>query len=78
MEQTPLTTVHTAYSNLLCSLMFDEAAAVDTSGYRSETENYIKGLKQTANELFGTLDDENLLSLNFHLLDHDVENVTRF
>lgn len=57
VQQSPFTTVHTAYFNIFCSLMFYTVAAVDTSESHSEIENHIQRLKEMANELLRTLKD---------------------
>lgn len=66
VEQALATTVHTAHFNLLCALTSDKAAAVDSGGYGSKTENHIQCLKQTGKKLFGTFENKNHFTLKFH------------
>lgn len=76
-EQAPLTTVYTAYSSLLCSILFNKTTSKDRKHY-DEIDNQFEVFQALSKHLLGSLDDENLFMLSFHALDCVIEEFIRF
>lgn len=53
VEQTPLMTIHTTFSKFLGSLMFDRAAAIDTSRYHPNMESHTQDSNRPAKSYLG-------------------------
>lgn len=73
-HQAPLT-VLTAYSNLLCSPLFDKSRSKDVNEYCAQIENYFGVLKDSGKHLFEYLEYENLYTLKSHALNHVTKEV---
>lgn len=70
----PATTVHTAYSYFLCSLLLcsflSKFKKKDVRYYYAETENYVQVQKKFAKHSFGYLEGKNLFKLKFQAVNH--------
>lgn len=73
-----LTTVHTLYSDIVNQLLYTKPERKLHGNENVVTSETIRRLKMVAKNLFEDLEDFNLFTLKFHMLDHIAEDVSRF
>ena len=76
--EAPLTSVCTAYSDLLNTLMFTKQRGGFSKEDIRKLSDEVLSFKKKATDVLGNLDDINLFTLKFHLLDHLCNDLARF